>query len=320
MKPLNDLIGQSFGRLTVIERAPNPGTRKNDTAAYWKCLCKCGKCVIIRGYSLTTGKTQSCGCLKLEAPHLVPFSEPKYPPLEAAARLVWKRKNRYSELPFEFFLKMCQENCFYCGAAPNLKCFAKRKDTQEFTYNTIDRLDSSKGHIIDNVVPACLICNRAKLDRSLEKFQQYIFALIHHQRLIPQEYRDVSMKIDVSLLYDKNNYALIGSIKSAFDIYQNDRPGNLILEQFFQLTQMPCFYCGGEPFNKRNRYDKRSSAYATGTFIYNGLDRIDNALPHYYNNVVPSCKYCNSAKNNLTLDEFYKWVDCLTIKHSRFQP
>jgi len=33
MKP-NNLLNQKFGRLTVLERADNPGTRKNDTAAY----------------------------------------------------------------------------------------------------------------------------------------------------------------------------------------------------------------------------------------------------------------------------------------------
>lgn len=67
MKPINNLLNKVFKRLIVIERTPNPGTRKNDTAAYWKCLCSCGNTAIIRGYSLTTDKTQSCGCLKLEA-------------------------------------------------------------------------------------------------------------------------------------------------------------------------------------------------------------------------------------------------------------
>lgn len=37
MKPVNNLLNKKFGRLIVLERASNPETRKNDTAAYWKC-------------------------------------------------------------------------------------------------------------------------------------------------------------------------------------------------------------------------------------------------------------------------------------------
>ncbi len=54
-----DLTGQRFGRLTVLTRAPNDlqGT------AYWKCKCECGNTRTIRGYSLRSKITQSCGCL-----------------------------------------------------------------------------------------------------------------------------------------------------------------------------------------------------------------------------------------------------------------
>ena len=33
-----NLIGEKYGRLTVIEKAPNKGKRTQ-----WKCLCDCGK-------------------------------------------------------------------------------------------------------------------------------------------------------------------------------------------------------------------------------------------------------------------------------------
>ena len=45
-----------------------------------------------------------------------------------------------------------------------------------------------------------------------------------------------------------------------------------------------------------------------------GLDRVDNNLPHdYNNNIVSCCKYCNMAKGNLTLKEFDEWVRRLAI-------
>lgn len=59
-----DLVGQSFGRLTVIERGPDD--RKFRT--YWRCRCICGNEVTVQAYCLTTSKngTKSCGCLQKE--------------------------------------------------------------------------------------------------------------------------------------------------------------------------------------------------------------------------------------------------------------
>lgn len=60
MPPLNDLIGQTFTRLTVIGRDV---TKKG---VYWLCRCECGKVVSVRAYNLTSGSTKSCGCLNDE--------------------------------------------------------------------------------------------------------------------------------------------------------------------------------------------------------------------------------------------------------------
>lgn len=56
-----DRRGQRFGRLVVIERATISGR-----GAHWKCRCVCGGEVIVGAPNLTTGNTQSCGCLKRE--------------------------------------------------------------------------------------------------------------------------------------------------------------------------------------------------------------------------------------------------------------
>lgn len=57
MKKLN-LIGKVFNRLTVLKEAP---IRKQKS--FWFCLCKCGNEIVVWGSALTTGQTQSCGCL-----------------------------------------------------------------------------------------------------------------------------------------------------------------------------------------------------------------------------------------------------------------
>ena len=53
-----DLIGQRYGKLTVLEAAENVGGR---TA--WRCRCDCGGEAVVRTSRLRTGHTASCGCL-----------------------------------------------------------------------------------------------------------------------------------------------------------------------------------------------------------------------------------------------------------------
>ena len=63
---LKDLTGLRFDRLVVIRRADN---YKNG-ASRWECKCDCGKIKTISGYSLTAGKTKSCGCFHDEGNHI----------------------------------------------------------------------------------------------------------------------------------------------------------------------------------------------------------------------------------------------------------
>lgn len=59
--PLN-LNDKRFGRLTVIGFSYS----KNNVR-YHKCLCDCGNKTVVTTSKLTTGHTNSCGCLKNEA-------------------------------------------------------------------------------------------------------------------------------------------------------------------------------------------------------------------------------------------------------------
>lgn len=61
MPPKINLKGQRFGKLVVLEEAPNRGKR-----TYWLCQCDCGNIKEIQTDSLRSGRTQSCGCLHKE--------------------------------------------------------------------------------------------------------------------------------------------------------------------------------------------------------------------------------------------------------------
>ena len=57
-----DLSGMVFGRLTVIRR--NGSDKKGQSM--FLCQCSCGEQTTAQGYSIKTGDTKSCGCLKKE--------------------------------------------------------------------------------------------------------------------------------------------------------------------------------------------------------------------------------------------------------------
>lgn len=60
MKPIKDLTGLRFGRLTVIGReCSRPGM-------YWIVECDCGTRKILQGSLLKRGRSRSCGCLRTE--------------------------------------------------------------------------------------------------------------------------------------------------------------------------------------------------------------------------------------------------------------
>lgn len=56
------MIGQKFGRWTVLEQAPSRNHKK-----YWTCQCECGTIREVLGTDLRNGKSRSCGCLTRES-------------------------------------------------------------------------------------------------------------------------------------------------------------------------------------------------------------------------------------------------------------
>jgi hypothetical protein len=61
MGVLRNENGNKYGRLTVVSRAKNQGTR-----AAWYCQCSCGAEIVVSGKHLRSGHTSSCGCYRAE--------------------------------------------------------------------------------------------------------------------------------------------------------------------------------------------------------------------------------------------------------------
>lgn len=54
-----DLTNKRFGKLLVVKKAQN-----NKKEIFWDCVCDCGSNISVSTHNLTSGNTQSCGCIK----------------------------------------------------------------------------------------------------------------------------------------------------------------------------------------------------------------------------------------------------------------
>ncbi len=81
-----DLVGQRFGKLTVLSKA-----REEDRVTYWKCLCDCGNESIVDVYRLIKGETKSCGCLR----HKPAYNAKNFTGMKFGLLTVVERLERY---------------------------------------------------------------------------------------------------------------------------------------------------------------------------------------------------------------------------------
>ena len=61
---MNNLSGKKFGKLTPTKIAYRCHDKFGDMRIYWECKCDCGNITVANSRMLTSGKTQSCGCLR----------------------------------------------------------------------------------------------------------------------------------------------------------------------------------------------------------------------------------------------------------------
>ena len=90
-----------------------------------------------------------------------------------------KTRNLSFDLPYNDFVKMIHDNCFYCGAKESNELITY--SGYKFKYNGIDRKNSDKGYTLDNCVPCCHICNRGKSNLNMTEWIDYLNALVFYR-------------------------------------------------------------------------------------------------------------------------------------------
>ena len=75
------------------------------------------------------------------------------------------------------------------------------------------------------------------------------------------------------------------------------------VDTFRFMSQQNCHYCGIAPSQD---YWAQKNVY--GGYVYNGIDRIDNAGGYTSENIVTCCAICNRGKHTMSQDNFIAWV------------
>lgn len=105
---------------------------------------------------------------------------------------------------------------------------------------------------------------------------------------------------------NKKNYSFLELLrnykKSAFE---RGFEFNISTEDFEKLTKGNCYYCGIKP-------SKSIKIRSHNEYLYNGIDRKNNAIGYEIDNIVSCCEICNKAKRNLSIYDFENWISRLT--------
>lgn len=308
----NDVTNKIFGKLKALFKVPAPKHIVSQKF-FWRCLCECGKETDVPLGNLTSGHTQSCGCSKKVVDPWIA--------LKTSVTMVWQNY-KDGNITFEDFYKISQLPCHYCGAIGTNKQ-NKRKyefkcgnetnqfaiDNADFIFNGLDRVDNNLTHTLENVVPCCKTCNSAKLDRSYYDFLNYIITFENNIKInllsnmtidstfeqLKEQYpkrNELNVHILNRLIQIKKD-KIIARNKHLVKMNRSLIEFNLTNVQLVTLILSNCTYCGLIP-----NMDQK---------INMGIDRVNNNIGYIPNNVVSCCKYCNAAKNNLSLEEFLAW-------------
>jgi len=171
-------LNKKFNKLFVLEQS----TTQSCGTYLYRCKCDCGKETLIKGSDLK--RIISCGCYRDEKVKNLNI----LPPFEASFNgILYQYKNRAKKIKIDFsitkedFRNLIKMNCHYCNNPPNDHSY--KTNNGSLIYNGLDRVDSTKGYILDNVVPCCAECNWMKGKSSYHDFLNRIKTIYKNLKL-----------------------------------------------------------------------------------------------------------------------------------------
>ncbi len=167
MKQLSIPTGATFGRWTVLDCAGKD--KFGNTKVTCKCVCGYQGVARLARIKADLGGT----CTGNHATRSTPAGV-------SMMRAIYRRyKNSANERGYAFDLTQSQfqgltsESCFYCGMPPN-RTYQTPDSPTAYTYNGIDRMDNTRGYVLDNCVPCCWQCNKLKSTMPYAEFTAWL--------------------------------------------------------------------------------------------------------------------------------------------------
>jgi hypothetical protein len=186
----DQFIGTQIGSVTITEFS-HEKELKDRYRYFYKYRCECGNEGISSKNSLlvsllnekkTGNKTFCClNCKKKKLSEWAKVHSIRYEdPEDSHVATVFsnyksraKKKGLNIDLDFNEFKCLIKQNCFFCNQEPQnmRKDFTKKRiGLSRGKLNGLDRVDSTKGYLKNNVIPCCEDCNKAKRNLSVSDF------------------------------------------------------------------------------------------------------------------------------------------------------
>lgn len=83
-------------------------------------------------------------------------------------------------------------------------------------------------------------------------------------------------------------------------------------ESYSNLVQSRCGYCGSHPSNLLK--------YSGLEFKYNGLDRMNSEVGYLKENLIPSCRFCNSLKGSMPWPYWADFINSIVTNFGGDRP
>lgn len=161
--------GMVIGSLTLLKRII-----KGRDIPYWECMCKCGGKDLVSEYNLKYEKRVTC---RRCSPNIKRVGNSAFNGLFSSYKRSAQNRGISWGLSIEDFGIITKSDCHYTGLPPSSII---KTTTSIYTYNGIDRIDSSKGYVIDNCVPCNGVVNKMKMALPYEEFLNMCSIISNH--------------------------------------------------------------------------------------------------------------------------------------------
>lgn len=183
-------VGKTKGNQEIIEYVEYRKISQNREVPFYKIKChNCDNVYETYYYNFSDKRREGKVCTKCS--NITSRKYVRMNTLQAQISMVYsnyksrsKIKKWEFELSKELFSSLVTSNCHYCNQSPSKvrldRIKIKRKESTTALLNGIDRIDSNKGYVKDNVLPCCEDCNKAKRNLSYNDFLKMIKDIYKH--------------------------------------------------------------------------------------------------------------------------------------------